>query len=248
MIVRAWYFLAYACSWLLFAAGAVALTLVCIPWSLFPASHRRARHVRAVIRGLFRIWVAWLEGTGLVRINWDNFAGDALPRPAVYVANHPGLLDATFLLARLPDAVCLVKPAVLRNPLLGLSARMAGYASTEGGVDSIREMAQRLNQGCAVLIFPEGTRTRSGRTLNALKPGFSLVARRGRCHVEIVTLRGEHDLLAHGQGVWPLPHFPNRWRIKRAGQVGTDELDAGMDVRQRLEEVWAQDLSPSVCA
>lgn len=247
-MTRAWQLLAYAFSWVLFAAGAAALTAACVPLSLQPADPHRARRVRRLIRGLFRVWVGWLERTGLVRIAWGDFAAGALPHPAVYVANHPGLLDATFLLSRLPDAVCLVKPAVLRNPILGLSARLAGYVSTDGGVDSIRGLSDQLLAGASVLIFPEGTRTRAGRALNALKPGFALIARRSHSPVEILILRGEHDLLAHGQGAWPPPRFPSRWRIERAGRFSADELKEGVAAVRRLQEVWLARLSDPLWA
>jgi len=58
---------------------------------------------------------------------------EALRGPAVYVANHPGLLDATFILARLPDTICIFKPALIRNPAMGPAAIMAEYASGESG-------------------------------------------------------------------------------------------------------------------
>ncbi|HZZ56451.1 MAG TPA: lysophospholipid acyltransferase family protein [Opitutaceae bacterium] len=235
---RAWRLLAYLFSWALFAGGALALVVACVPASLWPAGPGRARAVRRTIRGLFRIWVCWLDRAGLVRIRWVGFDAGPLPRPAVYVANHPGLLDATFLLSRLPDPVCLVKPAVLRNPLLGLPARLAGYVSTEGGVDSVRGLADQLLAGNSVLIFPEGTRTRAGCALNALKPGFALIARRAHCPVEVLALRGEHDLFGPGQGPWPPPRFPSRWRIERAGAVASEAVADGAAASRCVEQLW----------
>ena len=50
----------------------------------------------------------------------------------VLAANHPALIDITCLLARVPEAVCIFKPAIRRNPVLGAAARRAGYLASDG--------------------------------------------------------------------------------------------------------------------
>ena len=125
------------------------------------------------------------------------------------MANHPGLLDATFILARLPDAICIFKPAIMRNPVLGPAARMAGYVAGENGVDLIRDVATRVSAGSSLLIFPEGTRTVAGRRLNPLKPGFALIATRARVPVRVITVRAPADLVPKGWSWWRAPQFPS---------------------------------------
>ena len=208
-LLRIYYYPANIVSWALFAAVGLALNLVS---AVLLLSRHRARHapaVRAAMRRLFSAWCAWLHFTRLIYVRFHGFTPDALAGPAVYVANHPGLLDATFILARLPDTICIFKPEIMRNPVLGPAARMAGYVAGESGVDLIRDVASRVSGGNSLLIFPEGTRTVPGRMLNPLKPGFALIATRARVPVRIIVVRAPRDLVPKGWSWWRAPQFPS---------------------------------------
>lgn len=207
-LLRIYHYPANIVSWALFAAVGLALNLVS---AVLLLSRHRARHapaVRAAMRRLFSAWCAWLHFTRLIYVRFHGFTPDALAGPAVYVANHPGLLDATFILARLPDTICIFKPEIMRNPVLGPAARMAGYVAGESGVDLIRDVASRVSGGNSLLIFPEGTRTVPGRMLNPLKPGFALIATRARVPVRIIVVRAPRDLVPKGWPWWRAPQFP----------------------------------------
>src|SRR4029434_10956886 len=134
----------------------------------------------------------------VICVRCHGFKPEAMAGPAVYIANHPGLLDATFILSRLTDAICIFKPAIMRNPVLGPAALMGGYASGDNGVDLIRDVAARVAAGRSLLIFPEGTRTVSGKTLNPLKPGFALIASRAHAPVRVIVVRAPRDLVPKG--------------------------------------------------
>jgi 1-acyl-sn-glycerol-3-phosphate acyltransferase len=207
-LLRIYHYPANIVSWSLFAAVGLSLNLVS---AVLLLSRDRARHapaVRAAMRRLFSSWCAWLHFTRLIYVRFHGFTPDALSGPAIYIANHPGLLDATFILARLPDAICIFKPAIMRNPVLGPAARMAGYVAGESGVDLIRDVAARVSGGDSLLIFPEGTRTLPGRTLNPLKPGFALIAARARVPVRVIAIRAPRDLVPKGWPWWRAPQFP----------------------------------------
>src|SRR5206468_3861127 len=137
---------------------------------------------------LFAAWCAWLHATRLVYVRFHGFTPDDTSGPAVYIANHPGLLDAPFILSRLPDAFCIFKPAIMRNPVLGPAALMAGYASGDNGVDLIRDVASRIDAGRSLLIFPEGTRTAANVNLNPFKPGFAVIAARARVPIRLILI------------------------------------------------------------
>jgi len=214
-MIRGLYFrIVYFLSWPLFAVGAALFALFCAALLVLPQGKAVGQMVRWLIRRLFRIWTGWLHFTGLIRIEWDQPPDASLPHPAVYVANHPGLLDATILLSRLRETVCIVKPAVMRNPLLGPAARAAGYAAGDGGVDTLRALVDRLAAGQGVLIFPEGTRTDSDAAYNPLKPGFALIARRAAVPIQVLLIDGSRDLLPRGAVWWRMPRLPGRYRIR----------------------------------
>jgi 1-acyl-sn-glycerol-3-phosphate acyltransferase len=194
----------YYLSWLLFAAVGLLLNLACLLLLLAPNRPKLEVRTRRAIRWLFDLWLRWFHATGVVEIVWRGF--DEAFRPGtVYIANHPTLIDAPVLLARVPDAVCLFKPALVRNPAIGPAAIMAGYPVGEPGVDLVREAAAQLAEGRSLLVFPEGTRTQPGSPLGALRPGFALIAARAKAPVQLVLIRASPDLVPRGRPWWQPP-------------------------------------------
>jgi 1-acyl-sn-glycerol-3-phosphate acyltransferase len=131
----------------------------------------------------------------------------------VYVVNHPSLVDALFLLARLPDTVCIFNPVLLRNPVVGPAALLCGYVAGDAGVDGIRRAAERVSTGCSLLIFPEGTRTAPGADLNPLRPGFALIARRARAPLQLVHVRSSPLMARKNHPWWKIPPLPGRFEF-----------------------------------
>jgi 1-acyl-sn-glycerol-3-phosphate acyltransferase len=191
-------------SWLSFGLLGLGLSFACVPGLLLPRRPEREARVRGAIRRLFALWVWWLRVAGILRITWRGFEAP-LARGTVYIANHPTLLDATLLLTRLPDAVCIMKPKLMRNPAVGPAAIMGGYLSGEKGLDLVHDVAARIAAGQSLLIFPEGTRTATGAALGPLKPGFALIAARARAPVQLISIRASSDMVPRDRAWWLPP-------------------------------------------
>lgn len=243
-LLRLYHYPANIFSWTAFAFVGVALNVACALLLLVPGRQRFAPLVRGTIRRLFGGWCAWLRLTRLVPVRFHGFTPGALAGPAVYVANHPGLLDATFLLSRLPDTICIFKRAIIRNPVLGPAALLAGYATGEHGVDVIRDVAQRVAGGRSLLIFPEGTRTLRDTSLNPLKPGFALIAARARVPVRVIVIRAPRDLVPKGWPWWRAPAFPAEVDVTLLGEVRPQEDEDAVTLTARV----AQQLSAALAA
>lgn len=236
MSLSAYHHVANWISWFVFGAVGVALNAVCAVLLLFPHRERRGPAVRATIQRLFGAWCAWLHATRLIYVSWTGFTPDALEGAAVYVANHPGLLDATFVLARLPDAICIFKPAVMRNPALGPAALMGGYVSGNTGIDLVRAVADRIKDGRSLLIFPEGTRTVTGTVLNPLKPGFAVIAARAGVPVRLVVIRAPADLVPKWWPWWRPPNFPAQVEVELVGELAPAIGETATEFAARAEQ------------
>ena len=209
---RLWLPLAYYLSWLLFGLGGLLLNLGCTPFLLPPRRERFGHRARATTRWMFDFWLRWMHFSGVVDVIFHGFERP-LPRGVVYVVNHPTLVDAPFLLARLPDTVCIFKPALLRNPAIGPAALLCGYVSGDAGVDGIRRAAERVATGCSLLIFPEGTRTIPGAELNPLRSGFALIARRAHAPIQLIHVRSSPLMARKGHPWLKLPPLPGRFEF-----------------------------------
>jgi 1-acyl-sn-glycerol-3-phosphate acyltransferase len=89
-----------------------------------------------------------------------------------------------------------------------LAAWLGGFAfrRRSPNPESIAEIDRLLSAGWSVLIFPEGTRSRSGE-MAPFKPGIGLVATRTGRPVVPVRITGLHDVLAPGR------RLPRRGRV-----------------------------------
>ena len=109
---------------------------------------------------------------------------------------------------------------------------LGGFAFRRQGANprSVGEIERLLAAGWSVLIFPEGTRSRSGE-MGPFKPGIGLIATRTGRPVVPVRIVGLHDILAPGR------------RLPRRGQAEVRfgsplRAEPGEDARQftaRLE-------------
>jgi 1-acyl-sn-glycerol-3-phosphate acyltransferase len=234
----------YYLSWVVFGSVGILLNLGCIVLMPLPGRDAFGPAVRATIRRLFGAWIAWLHATGVVAVEWNGFEAGRLPKGTVYIANHPTLVDATLILARLPDAVCIFKPSLMSNPAIGPAAAMAGYVRGDTGLDLIRAAASRVAAGQSLLIFPEGTRTAEGTLLGRMKPGFALIADRAQAPVTLVVMGASRGLGARGRPWWPAPQIlPGRVTLTLdrtwAYEPGRSAEELTQSVEKRISEVLA---------
>lgn len=214
----------------LFALGGLELSAVSFLCGWLPATERTERFFQRVIHHHFRVFHWWCERLAQVYVRYEGL--ERLPAGgAVIVANHVSLIDITCLLARIPEAVCIFKPAIRRNPILGAAARRAGYLGGDGGHELVRQAAEKVAAGSKLVIFPEGTRAPGGKLL-PFKPGFALIARRAQAPVQLVRITTDCNVLTKGRNPWLMPDFPAHVVVSvgpvlaTGPQAGTTELAA----------------------
>lgn len=125
--------------------------------------------------------------------------------PGLVLANHPSLLDAVFLLSRMPQADCIVKAEAWRNPFLRHVVRAAGYIPNTGGPSVVEACAARLRAGRSVIVFPEGTRS-PAVGFGRFKRGAARIAMQSDCAITPVLIRCEPSALRKDQPWWDVPN------------------------------------------
>lgn len=166
-----------------------------------PTSVSRERVTRlgcALRRSLWRLVFALTGGI--------TVAGE-LPRGGcVVVANHASHADAAALLAALPARSKAVVAAAAdywfgSRPRAWFARHLVGafgVSRHRGGFAQLQETLPLLRSGGAVVVFPEGTRSRDGQ-LGEFRSGAERLAAAAGVPLVPVTLRGTSDMLpVHG--------------------------------------------------
>jgi 1-acyl-sn-glycerol-3-phosphate acyltransferase len=168
---------------------------------------------RAAISRVYRVFWRTAQATGLLRM--DASAVDSLrdERGLIIVSNHPTVLDALMLVARLPRAACLMKANLMRNPFLGPATRLARYIRNDTAVGTIRCCVRDLRAGGQLVLFPEGTRTMD-HPVNAFKPGITKIAKLAKAPIQVVWIDTDSPYLSKGWPIWRAPPFPVTFTVR----------------------------------
>ncbi|PZV09549.1 MAG: 1-acyl-sn-glycerol-3-phosphate acyltransferase, partial [Leptolyngbya sp.] len=122
----------------------------------------------------------------------------------VVVANHASDFDPPLLSAAVRRPVSfMAKEELFKVPVLSQAIRLYGaYPVKRGSADrsAIREALKQLDQGWAVGIFLQGTRTRDGRIPDP-KIGAALIAAKAQVPLLPVSLWGSHRVFTKGASV-----------------------------------------------
>ena len=169
LIVSAWVWLVILATTVVF--GALAMLTSWVP--------PRGRFFNFLGRGWSR---AMLHLAGIPYTIDVPSAAAAVPQ-AVFMSNHESLVDIPLLFVGITqDVRFLAKRSLFFVPFLGWSMFLAGFVPVDrkkGGkaVEVLETLERRIAAGNSILVFPEGTRSRTGELQRFKKSGFLLALR-----------------------------------------------------------------------
>jgi 1-acyl-sn-glycerol-3-phosphate acyltransferase len=162
---------------------------------------------------------------------------------ALLIANHQSFLDPLAVGLAAPRHLCfLARKTLFKNRFFGnLLASLKSVPVDQQGVakDGMRAILDRMATGEAVLVFPEGERTWTGK-MQPLKPGIQLLIKRTQAPIIPVGVAGAYDALPRTRA-WPIlsPLFLPPTRGSVAVVVGRP-LDARRFAEMPREEMLAE--------
>jgi 1-acyl-sn-glycerol-3-phosphate acyltransferase len=143
---------------------------------------------------LFFIWRWDVEGL-------ENFPSEG---PVIVVANHVSYWDPVLIGSALPRQVFfMAKKELFSIPVLGFSLKSWGVFPVDRSRPdrgAIKRALDLLKQGQVVVVFPEGTRSKTGSLLPPSTGAAYFATSTGApvCPAAIITVRG-----ASSWGLWP---------------------------------------------
>lgn len=125
-------------------------------------------------------------------------------RSSIIVCNHISYLDPILLISLFPRHTTIVKNTFFGVPIFGWFLRKAGYVPSSPSemfgpamITHLEGIKRHLAAGGNLFVFPEGTRSRSGRLLPFNKGVFS-IARYCNTGLKLVFIRDTDKLFQPG--------------------------------------------------
>jgi 1-acyl-sn-glycerol-3-phosphate acyltransferase len=183
-------------------------------------------------RALFKIYFRW-------RVY--NPERVPLRGPVILAANHESFIDPPLVGAGLPrDINYLARESLFRFPGIGALLRSWNSVPVDrdgGGAAGLRKILDRLLAGGAIILFPEGTRSRDGK-LQPARSGIGLTVIKSSAAVIPVRVFGTYQ--AYGRHL-RLPR-PGRVAVKYGEPRRFENLRAEAKTcsKARQKEIYQQ--------
>lgn len=221
--------------WGFVALSSIVLFPIGVLLWLVTAPLDRRRWVLHRFTSLWASLYTWLNPAWPVRvIGRERLHEDG---PAVIVANHLSLLDILVLFRLQSHFKWVSKIENFRVPVIGWNMRLCDYIPLRRGdkqsvLAMFRHCDRVLTEGSSILMFPEGTRSASGR-LRAFNAGAFQIAERNRVPVQPIVVRGTAEALPKRgfvlQGRHPIS-------IEILDPIPSDEI-VGRDPEETMQRV-----------
>ncbi len=154
--------------------------------------------IYTIVRALFKI----LFAVGL-RLRVEGTENIPKEGPLVIACNHLSLLDPPVLGTAASRKVHFMAKEELFVPVLGTIYKILGaFPVRRGGADraAIKHGIEILESGQVLAIFPEGTRSKTGK-LGKAQPGALMMASKAKATIVPACIIGT-DYKRHGR-IWP---------------------------------------------
>jgi 1-acyl-sn-glycerol-3-phosphate acyltransferase len=244
-----WRKFATGLSFTTFGIGGLMLGYMVFPlvW-LFSASPAKARRrCRRLVQASFAAFIWFMKSLGV--LTWEVNRRELLQGGGKLVlANHPTLIDIVFLISMIPNACCIVKSALYRNPFTRGPVSRAGYVPNNAPEQLLADCVDELEKGATLVVFPEGTRS-VGHRLLSFKRGAAYVWLEARCTVSLVSISCKPPTLAKHEKWHQIPCSRPHFRLAvredltfRPTKVNTGRNQGARELTRHWQEHFTREI------
>lgn len=217
--------------------------------SMAVAQHEPERHLKAeTMDPMYALgWILTRIAFGIY-FRPRRYHPERLPRegPVIVAANHASYLDPLLIGSSVRRPIhYLARESLFRFPIISSVLRSWKAVPVDregGGAAGMRAILTRLAAGHAVLLFPEGTRSRDG-SLQPPRSGVGLIALKSGAAVIPTRVFGTYDAYGRMHRI-PRP-LPIAVKFGRPLRFDEAMIEAEMCGKARLKELY-QEVSDAI--
>ncbi|EKU38579.1 acyltransferase [Acinetobacter sp. WC-141] len=223
-----WRVAATGFSFASFGLGGMAIATVIAPVlnATTSDSDKRQQRAQNVIKYSFKGFTEMMVKLGIMTYSVEGLEKLQNSRQELVIANHPTLIDVVVLIGMMQQANCVVKQSLWSNPFTKGPVQSAGYILNAGSQQFVEDCVTRLkeNNAASLLIFPEGTRTEKGMTLNEFQRGAANIAIRANVPIRPVIITCTPSTLTKNEKWYHVPSQPFHIEVKVLDAVQVSDL------------------------
>jgi 1-acyl-sn-glycerol-3-phosphate acyltransferase len=242
-VIRSWT-AAVACALYWGVGGTFFLILSFILGPILPEAQSR-RIGKQLIQFAFYWFTRLLRLFRVARCEYVGFEKlDSYQGGLVLAPNHPAIWDAVFIMARIGGLTCILKAALLRNPLVAGGARLARFIANDPPNEMVKRCVKALTSGERLLLFPEGTRTRKKEgPVNEFRGGAAIIARHAGVPIFPVFIETTSDFGSKGWPAWLPDYQTAHIRMTLGTPMVCGEKESAHEFLERLRAAYIAALS-----
>ncbi len=164
-----------------------------------------------------------------------NKTGEDFAKPAVIIANHTSFLDILAMGMLYPKICFFVNDWVYNSPVFGKAVQKADFYPVSSGIENSLELLQnKIDEGYSIMVFPEGTRSKTNKIRRFHKGAFYL-ANQFNIDVLPVLIHGNSEVNPKGSFIIK----DGSITVKILPRIKADDISFGKNHTQQAKKIRA---------
>lgn len=230
--------------YIVFGLGGLLSSLTLLPLLRFWPGTAEARitRVQKAVYFMFKGFVGMLTWAGVINVSSHGAHKLHSAKGVIVIANHPSLVDVVVLISLMPNAGCIVKQGLWRNPFIRGVLACAGYIPNRGAELMLEDCQEVLGRGTNLVIFPEGTRTKTGLIINDFARGAANIALRTQTDILPIVLRTNVRGLTKEQPWYEIPRQTIGMAVEIGDCISHQAYQAALGEQAKMARQLTRDL------
>ncbi len=222
-----------------FVLGCLVLAIFSFVFQLTPVAKKQKKRI---YHKLVYVWIYSLVHK-MFHIKKEYINKPTDQSQAIYIANHQSFLDILFMLLTHSKCIMLTNNWVWNSPFFGRVVRYADFYPVANGVEeSVDHLKELVDDGYSIIVFPEGTRSKSN-DLGRFRKGSFYLSEALKLDIVPVLLHGTGDSIRKNDLMINSGHTTIKYleKIKYTDRSwGEDYNERGKSIRKFFKEEYSK--------